>query len=88
MARHLRLLHILRAVLLYFPRGWEIVFVFGLFALAVGWVWAKCGWAGSGEGTVRLADTDSGTPTEVLFDGTPSEEELKAPLEKDQTERA
>jgi hypothetical protein len=26
-------------------------------------------------------------PAEVLFDGTPSEEELKAPLEKDQTER-
>jgi hypothetical protein len=73
------------AVLLYFLRGWEVVFAFAVFSLAVGWAWANCG-SGSGEGAVRLADADSGAPTEVLFDSTQVEEELKTPLEKGQAE--
>jgi hypothetical protein len=74
------------AALLYFLRGWEVVFVLALFALAVRWVWANCG-SGSGEGAVRLADVDSRAPTEVLFDGTQVEEEFKTPLEKGQAEK-
>jgi hypothetical protein len=76
-------------VLLYFLRGWEAVFAFTVFALAVWWVRSKCG---SGEGGVCSGDADAGSgvgaPAEVLFDGTLAEGELKTCLEKDQGEKA